>query len=179
MCIIRVHLRKTLCGRLFQVGLLAVTNRFRLLPSTWCRRFSRWQPSDLCQWPSLGWCHRCACHFSVCQAISSLDVLWVVFPSPSYSMCFLLYWVSSLRITCTYHDSRFLVRTDLIGVTLAIPLMVSFLILSFLVFPWLHLSNFISVVSKRCSSASSCLRSAQHSLPYHRRSDNCFVQLAF
>ena len=66
------------------------TNRFRLLPSRWCRRFSPWQPSVLCQWPSLVWCHRCACHFSVCQAILSLDVLWVVFPSQSYSTCFLL-----------------------------------------------------------------------------------------
>ena len=42
-------------------------------------------------------------------------------------------WVSSLRITCPYHDSRFCVRTNLIGVTFSIPLMVSFLILSFLV----------------------------------------------
>ena len=41
----------------------------------------------------------------------------------------------SLRITCPYFDSRFWVRTDLIGVILAIPLIVSFLILSFLVFP--------------------------------------------
>ena len=41
----------------------------------------------------------------------------------------LVMWGSSLRITCPYHDSRFWVRTDLIGVTLAIPLMVSFLIL--------------------------------------------------
>ena len=76
----------------------------------------------------------------------------------------LVMWVSSLRIICPYHDSRFWVRVDLIGVTLAIPLMVSFLILSFLVFPWLHLIIFISVVCKRCSS---CLRSAQHSLPYN------------
>ena len=50
----------------------------------------------------------------------------------------LVMWVSSLRITCPYHDSRFCVRTDLIGVTFEFPLMVSFLILSFLVFPWLH-----------------------------------------
>ena len=47
----------------------------------------------------------------------------------------LVMWVSSLRITCPYNASRFWVRTDLIGVTLAIPLIVSFLILSFLVFP--------------------------------------------
>ena len=40
----------------------------------------------------------------------------------------LVMWVSCLRITCPYHDTRFWVRTDLIGVTLAIPLMVSFLI---------------------------------------------------
>ena len=66
------------------------TNLFRLLPSRWCRRFSPCQPSVLCQWPSLGWRHRCACHFSVSQAISSLDVLWVGFPSPSCSTCFLL-----------------------------------------------------------------------------------------
>ena len=46
----------------------------------------------------------------------------------------LFMWVYSLRITCPYYDSRFWVRTNLIGVTLAIPLMVSFLILSFLVF---------------------------------------------
>ena len=51
--------------------------------------------------------------------------------------------VSSRRFTCPYHDSRFCVRTELIGVTFAFPLMVSFLILSFLVFP-----------------GSSCLRSA-------------------
>ena len=44
----------------------------------------------------------------------------------------LVMWVSSLRITCPYHDSRFYVRTDLIGVTFAIPLMISFLILYFL-----------------------------------------------
>ena len=74
------------------VTVLAVTNRFRLLPSRWCRHFSPWESSVLCQWPSLGWCYRCACHFSVCQAISSLDVLWVVFPSPSCSMRFLLFW---------------------------------------------------------------------------------------
>ncbi len=70
-------------------------------------------------------------------------------------------WVSSLHITCPYHYSRFWLRTDLIGVTLAIPLMVSFLILSFL--DSTLSSIFISVVCKRCSS---CLRSAQHSLPY-------------
>ena len=34
--------------------------------------------------------------------------------------------VSSLRITCSYHDNRFYVGADFIGVTLAIPLMVSF-----------------------------------------------------
>ena len=64
--------------------IILLTNRFRLLPSMWCRRFSPWQPSVLCQWPSLGWCHRCTCYFSVCQVISSLDFLWVLFPSPSY-----------------------------------------------------------------------------------------------
>ena len=42
--------------------------------------------------------------------------------------------VSSRRITCPYHDSRFCVRTEFIGVTFAFPLMVSFLILSFPVF---------------------------------------------
>ena len=53
----------------------------------------------------------------------------------------LIIWVSSLRVTCLYHDNRFCVI-------------------------------FISVVL-RCSS---CLRSAQHSVPYilrHRRSDHC------
>ena len=70
--------------------LLTVTTSFRLLPYRWCRRFSPWQPSVFCQWSSLGWCHRCACHFSVCQAISFLDVLWVGFPSMSYVVCFLL-----------------------------------------------------------------------------------------
>ena len=43
--------------------------------------------------------------------------------------------VSSRRITCRHHDSRFCVRTEFIGVTFAFPLIVSFLILSFLVFP--------------------------------------------
>ena len=59
----------------------------------------------------------------------------------------LVMWVSSLRITCPYHDSRFCVRTDLTGVTFAFTLMVSFfnsvfpcLSLSFLVFPCLSLS---------------------------------------
>ncbi len=75
---------------LIHSGLLTF-NLFHLLPSRWCRRFSPWQPSVLCQWPSLGWCHRYACHFSICQAISSLDVLWVGFPSPSCSTCFLLH----------------------------------------------------------------------------------------
>ena len=82
----------------------------------------------------------------------------------TFILCMLLVmWVSSLRITWPYHDNRFCVKTDLIGVTFAIPPMVSILILSFLVFPWLHLSIFIYVVCKRCSS---CLRSSQHSLPY-------------
>ena len=72
------------------IRILTVTNRFRLLPSGWGRRFSPWQPSLFCQWPSLGWCHRCACHISVCQAISFLAVLWVGFPSLSYVVCFLL-----------------------------------------------------------------------------------------
>ena len=72
-------------------------------------------------------------------------------------------WVSSLYITCPYHDSLFCVRTELIDDSFAFPVMVPFVILSFLVFPRLHLSIFISVVCKRCSS---CLHSAQHSLPY-------------
>ena len=55
----------------------------------------------------------------------------------------LVSWVSSLCITCPYHDNRFCVRTELMGVTFAISLMVSFLIPFFLVFPCLHLSNFI------------------------------------
>ena len=63
----------------------------------------------------------------------------------------------------SYHGSRFCVWTEFIGVTFAFPLMVSFLILTFMIFPWLHLSIFISVVCKRCSS---CLCNAQHSLPY-------------
>ncbi len=42
------------------------------------------------------------------------------------------------------------------------------IILPFLVFPWLHLSIFMSVVFKCCSS---CLRSTQTSLPY--TSSNC------
>ena len=76
----------------------------------------------------------------------------------------LIMWVSALPITCPYHANRFCVTTDLIGVTFPIPLMVSFLIRPFLVFPLLHLSIFISVVCKRCSC---CLRSAQLSLPYN------------
>ena len=72
----------------------------------------------------------------------------------------LVMWVSSLRITCPYHDNRFCVRTDLIGVTFAIlSLMVSFLIRSFQSI----FSIFMSMVCKRYPS---CLRSAQHSLPY-------------
>ena len=49
---------------------------------------------------------------SVDQAISSLDVLLVLFPSPSYLM-----WVFSLRTTCPYDENRFCVRTDSIGAT--------------------------------------------------------------
>ena len=71
-------------------------------------------------------------------------------------------WVSSLRTTRPYHDNPFCIRTELICVILAIPLMVSFVILSFLVFPWLHLDILISVLCKRCFSF---FRSAQHSLP--------------
>ena len=37
--------------------------------------------------------------------------------------------VSSLRITCPYHDSRFCVRTELIGVTFAFPLIIIIIII--------------------------------------------------
>ena len=84
--------------------LLTVTNCFRLLPSKRCQRFSPWQPSILCQWPSLGWCHRCACHFSVGQAIPSLDVPSVGVPSPSYLVCFLL--CESLPFVSHVHTMR-------------------------------------------------------------------------
>ena len=43
--------------------------------------------------------------------------------------------VSSRLNTCPHHDSRFRVRTELIGDTFAFPLMVSFLLISVLVFP--------------------------------------------
>ena len=72
-------------------------------------------------------------------------------------------WFSSYRITCTFLDNRCCVRIELIGTTFAIPLMVSYLIMFFMVFPLLHISIFRWVVCKRCSSYFS---NAQHSLPY-------------
>ena len=60
----------------------------------------------------------------------------------------------------TLTDTRARVRTDLIGVTSSDGLNFNS---AFLFFPWLHLSIFISVVFKRCSS---CLRSTQHSHRY-------------
>ena len=85
----------------------------------------------------------------------------------------LVMWVSFLRTTCPYHDSRFCVRTDFIGVTFAIPLMVSFLILSFLDFTLAFLCRWdVNAVLLACVVPSL-------TPVHHRRSDNCFVQLAF
>ena len=63
--------------------------------------------------------NRCACHSSVDQSISSLDVLWGLVPVTFTLNVLLVVCVSSLRITCPYHDSRFCVGTDLIGITFA------------------------------------------------------------
>ena len=57
-------------------------------------------------------------HFGLVLATLVISVLLVI-------------WVCSLHIACPYHDNRFCVRTELMGVTSAFPLMVSFLILSF------------------------------------------------
>ena len=75
--------------------------------------------------------------------------------------CFATF-VSSLLITWPYHERRFWATYVVIGLTIASLLNFSFLIRSFLVLPWIHLSIFISVVCIRCCSA---LCSAQHSLP--------------
>ena len=72
-------------------------------------------------------------------------------------------FLSSLLITWPYHERSFLVTYVVIGLTIASLLNFSFLILSFLVLPWINLSIFISVVCILCCSA---LCSAQHSLPY-------------
>ena len=67
-----------------------------------------------------------------------------------------------LLITWPYHERRFWVTYVVIGLTIASLLNFSFLIRSFLVLHWIHLSIFISVVCILCGSA---LCSAQHSLP--------------
>ena len=53
---------------------------------------------------------------------------------------------SSLRCTWPNHDSRFFIRKVFIGFMCAFSCMIKFLMWSFLVFPCIHLSIFISVV---------------------------------
>ena len=113
--------------------ILTVTNRFRLLPSMWCRRFSHSRSSHLIFGRPLG----------LVPVTFILSVLLVM-------------WVSSLRITCPYHDNRFCPdRSDRRHFCNS-----SDGLIFNSVFPVLSLiSIFILVIYKRCSS---CLRSAQH-----------------
>ena len=52
----------------------------------------------------------CAFYSCVSLIISCLVVAYISFPSHSY---FNVVWVSSLRITCPYHESRFSAKTTL------------------------------------------------------------------
>ena len=101
------------------------------------------------------------------SALGPSTSVWAIprglFP-PSYIVvtCFATF-VSSLLITWPYHERRFWVTYVVIGLTIASLLNLSFLIRSFLVLPWIHLSIFMSVVCILCWSV---LWSAQHPLPY-------------
>ena len=97
-----------------------------------------------------------------------------LFPPTFIVVTFFVTCVSSHLITWPYHERRFWVTYVVIGLTIASLLNFSFLIRSFLVLPWIHLSIFISVVCILCCSA---LCSARHSLPYQSWSDDSFVQL--
>ena len=71
--------------------------------------------------------------------------------------CFATF-VSSLLITWPYHERRFWATYVVIGLTIASLLNFSFLIRSFLVLPWIHLSIFISVIIVYASIEIDCLR---------------------
>ena len=71
--------------------------------------------------------------------------------------CFATF-VSSLFITWPNHERRFWATYVVIGLTIASLLNFSFLIRSFLVLPWIHLSIFISVIIVYASIEIDCLR---------------------
>ena len=114
-------------------------------------------------WASFGssWC--CFRSLRTRSIHHSLSLPRGLFP-PTFIVvtCFATF-VSSLLITWPYHKRRFWATYVVIGLTITSLLKFSFLIRSFLVFLWIYLSIFISVVCILCCSAP-CR--AQHSLPY-------------
>ena len=68
-----------------------------------------------------------------------------IFPPTFIVTCFATF-VSSHIITLPYHDGHFWVTYVVIGLTIASLLNFSFLIRSFLVLPWIHLSTCLHIL---------------------------------
>ena len=119
--------------------LLTVTNRFLLLPSRIIDGVDVFH-HDRPAFSVSGhlWVDAIDAHVTLLQSVKPFHLLT---SSWSCSHHRHTQWASccvglrpSQHMTIAYHDSRFFDRTDLISVTFAFPLMVSFFILSFLVF---------------------------------------------
>ena len=84
-------------------------------------------------------------------------------PSTTMSSTVLVVWHSSLRLTCPYQRSRFCIRCDAIGWTVAASLISPFLLCSLRLTPCIHRNILISVLF---ISISSFFFIVQHSVPY-------------